>query len=485
MLPASACRRVGISLHLGEPKTLFELMNSLEESKLRFEAFINNLNENRLPTLSMQSAPIAELIDRIVELPQFTNKYFFFLIDEYENFSDSQQTVVNTLIKHSGEKYSFKIGVRELGLQVRATPNPDEQLISPSDYVRVNIAEKLSGTTFDKFALDICNQRISHLQLDISPSFTNITSLFPGLTDEEEAERLGVRKVISEQIRDLQLNLPDALSIAPLELFFCIFWARAQKLDIAEVLREREENHKSWVTRYQNYKFALLFTIRRGVPGIRKYFCGWRDFIQLSGSNIRYLLELVDQTLLLFLQREGGEFGNPVPPEVQTRAAELVGKKNVTELEGLSVKGAQLTKLVLGLGRIFEVMARQLEGHAAEVNQFAISDPDKASPPEFEDLIKSAVMHLALLRTASTKRGDVSDVKSFDYFLHPIFAPFFVFSHRKKRKMKLTQEQMLGLVGATARQTIAAILRENGREEESYLLPEQLLLFGQYYGRDS
>ncbi len=149
------------------------------------------------------------------------------------------------------------------------------------------------------------------------------------------------------------------------------------------------------------------------------------------------------------------------------------------------MKGAQLTKLVLGLGRIFEVMARQLEGHTAEVNQFAFSDPDKPISIEFEELIKSAVMHLALLRTAATKRGDVSDVKSFDYYLHPIFAPFFVFSHRKKRKMRISQEQVLGLVGSTARQTIAAILKENGREEESYLLPEQLLLFGQYYGLDS
>ncbi len=331
-LPVLACRHVGIALHLGEPKTLPELTCLLEESKLRFEAFINNLNESRLPPLSLQGAPVAELINRVAELPQFRDKYFFFLIDEYENFSDNQQTVVNTLIKHSGEKYSFKIGVRELGLRVRATLNPHEQLISPADYVRVDIAEKLAGRTFERFALDICNQRISHLQLADHRSLPSIEQLFPGLTDDEEAERLGVKKVISERTRGLKL--PDVSSIPPLELYFCIFWAKAQNVSIPDVLRERANYSEAWITRYNNYKFALLFTIRRALPGIRKYFCGWRDFIQLSGSNIRYLLELVDQTLFLFLQDGAGTFGAPVPPEIQTHAAELVGKKTSRSLRG-------------------------------------------------------------------------------------------------------------------------------------------------------
>jgi hypothetical protein len=78
MLPASACRRVGISLHLGEPKTLFELMNSLEESKLRFEAFINNLNENRVPTLSMlYCSPVLRHSAGLIQAANFRSAVVF------------------------------------------------------------------------------------------------------------------------------------------------------------------------------------------------------------------------------------------------------------------------------------------------------------------------------------------------------------------------------------------------------------------------
>jgi hypothetical protein len=125
-------------------------------------------------------------------------------------------------------------------------------------------------------------------------------------------------------------------------------------------------------------------------------------------------------------------------------------------------------------------MAQQLEGHAPEVNQFAlVGGPDHK--PEFDQLVSAAVMHLALVRTIATKRGDETDVKAYDYSLHPIFAPFFVFSHRKKRKMKVSEDQILGLASTSASETIRDVLKENGRliDED---LPEQLLLFGKYYG---
>jgi len=64
--------------------------------------------------MSLQGAPIDELLMQVVELPQFIGKHFFFLIDEFENFTDAQQVVMNTLIKHCGQNHSFKIGVKEL-----------------------------------------------------------------------------------------------------------------------------------------------------------------------------------------------------------------------------------------------------------------------------------------------------------------------------------------------------------------------------------
>jgi hypothetical protein len=477
MLARHDCNNIAISLHLMPSSTTQELLDNLNLSRLHFEAYLNNLNEDRVPPLSLQSAPISELINATVRLPQFRNKYFLFLIDEYENLLDDQQMIINTLIKHSGEKYTFKIGVRELGLRVRATMNPNEQLKSPADYVRINIAETLSGPAFKSFAHEICNQRINQLRADARP--LNIDSLLPGLTDDEEAELLGVAELNRQRMQREALDVGIIKDISPLELYFACVWADAQGKSLHETLSERRANRKTWKTRYENYKFAMLFTIREGKVGIRKYYCGWDTFIQLSGGNIRFLLQLVDQTLLL-AHRAGASIEKPVSPEIQTRSAEAVGKKNVGELEG-NIQGAQLTRLVLGLGRVFEVMARQPAGHTPEVSQFAISDGVPEDAREFEELMTSAVMHLALVRVISTKRGDETDLKSYDYGLPPIYAPFFGFSYRKKRKMKLRAAQIVSLTGPDAKETIRDILRENRRVMTDDL-PAQLMLFGKYYG---
>src|SRR5688500_6858433 len=96
----------------------------LAKARTRFEVFVNNVGDERdLPALSMQGAPLDALLRNVVQLPQFVGKHFFFLIDEYENLLDYQQQVLNTLIKHSGDVYTFKVAVRELGMRARSTLN--------------------------------------------------------------------------------------------------------------------------------------------------------------------------------------------------------------------------------------------------------------------------------------------------------------------------------------------------------------------------
>jgi hypothetical protein len=63
--------------------------------------------------------------------------------------------------------------------------------------------------------------------------------------------------------------------------------------------------------------------------------------------------------------------------------------------------------------------------------------------------------------------------------IHPIFSPFFEFSHRKKRKLVLSEVDLLGLVHDSSK-TIQAILARNNRTLDEPL-PEQLSLFKGYY----
>jgi hypothetical protein len=487
-IAARDCERLATSLHLPACRVHRELRHALDASRISFEAYINNVVDASRPLLSLQASPVDLLAEAVLSLPEFQGKQFFFLLDEYENFFDYQQQVVNTLIKHSEGRYCFKIGVRELGWRCRSTLNTNEQLVHPADYARVHIVEKLQGEAFRRFAREVCQKRISKITLPDQAVIREVEQLLPGLSEEEEAIKLGVEPLAKSVLSKVERESGHAYDVTlqamhALEVYFVGYWSESQSASTSEVLTEAEADPSAWKTRYGNYRHSILYTLRRGKRGIRKYYCGWDTFTQIAAGNIRYVLELVDQSLLAHFQ-ERGSLETPVTPETQTKVAQRVGQMNLSELEGLSVDGAHLTKLLLSLGRVFQVMASDALGHTPEVNQFHLStvpedlDEDPALE-EAERILNAAVMHLALLRTPGNKPGDVGDTKDYDYAVHAIFSALFEFSPRRKRKMSLSTEDLLGLI-RRPRETIRAILKDQKRQQTE-AIPEQLTLFERFY----
>jgi len=466
---------IAASLHTQPVDSLKELTEQLQLKRIAFEASVNNIADENSMQLSLQGAPVEILIKAFDKNPAFHGRSWYFLIDEYENFEPYQQQVVNTLIKHSGQHYTFKIGVKELGIRRKNTLNENEQLISPSDYVLIDIAEKLKGSQFESFALKVCNDRIKLTAAEADSNLTDIRELLPSLGETQ----------------GLRVKLIDALpsereaidSLSDLELYFLAGWAEKEKVSLEVAFKERLANRKSWDERFGNNKHGLLFALNRGRRGIRRYYAGWSVFVLMASSNIRYLLELVDQSLQLHFI-EGQDLRVPVPAETQTKAAQQVGKKNLAELEGLSVYGAKLTKLLLSLGRVFGQMAAEPFGHAPEVNQFHLTDfsvadlVDESLECKALALLESGIMHLALLRWPGNKLGAESETKDYDYAVHPIFSAFFVFSHRKKRKMILSPKDLIGFV-ESSQETIRDVLRRSNRDLEP--IPEQLEIFKGFY----
>ncbi|WP_156416587.1 MULTISPECIES: hypothetical protein [unclassified Sphingopyxis] len=126
-LPTSVCQDVADSLYLDVADDQAQLLKSIHRGRRRFEAFLNNLDPTALPPLSLQGQTIDDLCQAVLELPQFLGKSLFFIVDEFENLLDYQQVVLNTLIKHCGPHYTFKIGVRDLGWRKRSTLCPSSE----------------------------------------------------------------------------------------------------------------------------------------------------------------------------------------------------------------------------------------------------------------------------------------------------------------------------------------------------------------------
>lgn len=478
-LSTNLCRDLAESLYCDPATTQAELLTSIQRGVSRFEGWVNNIDPDNMPGLSMQQVVIDTLCNAVLELPQFSGKQLFFIIDEFENLLDNQQAVVNTLVKHCGPGYTFKIGVRELGWRRRSTLHDNEQLQSPADYERIDIDQRLDGEQFEKFAKEVCRLRA----IERFPSGLDLEAMLPSLSTEEEAKLLGVDARAREMLDELENASPAAVATVkdarPLELALIHYWSRTQKQPLTEVVADWNINRDAWDRRYHNYRVPLLFTLRGNRPGIRKYYSGWRTFTLLAGNNIRCLLQLVGEALRL--QREDGKpaDGEEIRPLIQTKAAVSVGGKNVRELEGLGVHGAQLTRLVLSLGRLFETLALEPQLRRPEITRFFF--PEDEPLGEVDELLQAAIMHLALVRRVSSQRTNL-DLKAYDYAVHPIFAAFFGFSHRDMRKIRLSPSSILKLMQDPKR-AIKEIIGDTSLSTDSPL-PDQLRLFENFYGRD-
>lgn len=481
-------------LCLQKPNNLSEVDDYLSESLIDLEIYINNIGSQDRPKIS--SAGALDSIFKLISINSvFENKTFFLIIDEYENLRDEQQQVINTLIKHTTTSYTFKIGVRKLGWRIRHTLNETENLISPADYVLIDIESRFDEDEFSSFAEEICNSRIKKIIDEVNlqePKF--VKELLASLSSEQEASLQGVATITDKLRKDIKATKDMQLieaekSIRDLDLYVIKYLADGKSENFINVFKTVPNNPSEWQYKFNEYRYASLFTLKSGRIGIKKYYAGWNTYVKLSAKNIRYLLELVERALILHL-KDGQKFNEAIKASTQTYAAQSIGRKNLEELDGLSTYGAKLTKLVLGLGRIFGVLASDSGGHAHEISQFRIRTRDQQSFSDSEDwlmrgdtpaseLVSAAVMHLAVIPFPGNKPKDEGETKENTYQLHPIFAPYFVFSHRKRRNLLLNESQIMGLL-EDPRKTIKEILEENNRELSDEI-PEQLKLFGDYY----
>lgn len=444
VLSKHACSLIATSLHLGDVSDYKELIHVLETAMYKFQADINNISDGNMPQLSLAGDPVKIVTEQARKLRQFSGKIFYLLIDEYENLLDSQQQIVNTLLKHVPQSYTIKIGVREMGWRVKHTMNPQESVIDPADYVLFNIVDEFTDETpdkFESFARDVCQLRIKDLLEEDGVEF-DIEQALVNLPYEDEAIKLGVEQTCQyKNILEFEKESGLDLGVSSLYKFFISYWSENHNSMLKDTIEDYFKNRKSWNTRYENYKYSLLFKIRtgRGSGGIQKYYAGWSTFVKLANGNIRYLMELVYRSYYIYLQ-EGGDITKPVSADVQTKAARNVGWKNLTELEGTWSNGAQLTRMVQTLGTIFSKLAKDGENSAPEIVQFEIEGERSART---EELLQAGIMNLALVRMPANKRRGCGSVKEFMYSLHPIFAPYFIYSFRRKRKMGLSDAEFL------------------------------------------
>ena len=418
----------------------------VEDGLWGFQAIINNVCSHNCTEIQLSTIgdPIKYCIACLKELPQFSNKSFYIILDEYENLEDYQQVIINTQIKHAADNYTFKIGVRELGWRQRHTLNPAEFLNDPADYVLLDINESFEGgEDFDQFAKDVCQKRFDML-LGNQSGF-NIENALEELTYEEEAIRLGVEQhALMKEFDKLPPNVFRKISGLPsLYKFTIAFWAHTHGVRLQEEIGNWIRNPGAWNVRYDNYKYHMLFKINvgRGSGQLQKYYCGFKTYAKLAANNIRFFMQLIYKTFYNHID-SGMSIMDLVSAEIQTDVAKKIGEKNLVQIESEYREGVRIVRLLKGFGRVFELLAKEQESGVPEMNQFQVSDIEGNN--DAYELLRVSVLNLALIRIRGNKLSG-TEIKDAVYFIHPIFAPFLGFSYRRKRKMTVTSKDITGL----------------------------------------
>lgn len=490
----SQLNSIALDLAIASPSSLEELSKNIKLATSALQLYVNNPEDVRCPTLSMQELPLRTFVEELAEAGLVEDQTIFCCIDEYENLYDYQQAILNTYVKHAEPPLSYKIGCRKNGFRNRQTLDGHDLLKVPDDYAEIEIVEE----GFDYFSRAVCELRLECAKEQGVKVPDKLSEFLSEMSFMEEVDKLGGSKV-AERVRNVlshhPSNVQSLVDKPNHELYFLQYWADVSANSIEELALDWLANEEQWKTRLDNHGFASLFWLSRGNKGqrIKKYYAGESTLRTLASGNIRYFLELIDTAIKRELSGkvDFGEAKIVISAKAQTEAAKEVGQRRLNQLEGLADNGVELKRLVLGIGKVFFEFARSPEGRAPETNSFLVKGKEE-EVHKIKQLLSEGVAHLAFEEQHATKATSPAEMRESEYRLHKIFSAFFEMSYRAKRRTNFEASDMLEVLGTSPSKAIARMIGKAPKNEKSENrkstpieeLPNQLALFSDFFGED-
>ncbi|MER3357827.1 MAG: hypothetical protein RLQ73_28190 [Hoeflea sp. D1-CHI-28] len=480
-IPSPTLKHIGAALGQDDvSRNADELLDRINDQIISLELFINNPAQATRPIFSIKETPIEQFAIALKKAGFLKHRLIYCCVDEYENLTPTQQSILNTYLKNCQPPLAYKIGLRRNGLKTRFTIDRDDQINTPDDYLEIDIAE----ADFPNFAREVVSLRLTLARQSGTNVPESLDDFLADISMPEEARRLGASR-IATKVRQSILGADDrdliewADAIPDEVIYFLGYWSAGGHGDVIELARDWMENPTTWNTRIGNYGQASLFWLSRGRKGarLRKFYCGTHTLIALASGNIRYFLELFDESIREQLSSASDSNCIILSPEAQTAAAKAVGRRRLGQIESLTQHGIDVKRMILAIGKVFFEFARD-PNKAPETNAFVLTG-DATKRAEIEDVLNDGVAHLAFEMTARTKATSHTEMRDAEYRLHPIYAPFFEYSHRRKRRATFDAADLL-LLRSNPKRAIANLLGDThaGSEDDA---PEQLRMFAPFY----
>ncbi len=385
------------------------------------------------------------LTEALTENNMFKDCFFIIIIDEYENFKDYQQIIINTKLKQvkQNHKVTYKLLMRDDGLRTSETLAKGQPIQDLHDYRSYNLIEMFERNKFSLHAKKIANKYIELNPYFKNKGYSDIDEILETIDYIEEANNISgaenslkqwlLKHYHSDKINNLLMWFNEEENLLKKTIAVNLLNQGKEQNHIINEFKKNTQKSKDW---YNNYKVGSLFWLY-SIKGLKKRYAGFNTLINLSGNNIRTMLEFCYSIVEEWISRE--EYHLPISTKLQNDVIHKCSEEYKKLLQSEDEYSIEVFNMVERIGRLFESLQKSPKQSEVEINHFSIDDD---MSEEVKKYIRKCYRTTAFRRIQSNKQKQLSNLRHDAWQLHPRFAPCFGISPRKKKQIYLKNDDV-------------------------------------------
>jgi hypothetical protein len=406
------------------------------------------------------------------------------LLDEYENFLQYQQIVINTLLRFTKPKIKFRIGMRLEGFKSFMMISKEDFIKEGREYRKVVLEEVLDkNKEYRGFLIEVARKRLDSIPALKEKQFTDIRAILSESEDHEQEAKELVRsapnkiyELFSKKLAKEDLNKVRYRENPLLELLNYIWLTRGVSPErTVQSMRDYLENRKTPDGRkyrrdyVDKYKLSLLFLLCR-IYKRKKLYYSFNTFAFLSSGIVGNFIELCRWSFAV-----GGWNDNDklridgfISKESQSKAARIFSEEEKKQISRIEDYGGLISQFVDNIGNIFHEYHVDFQMRYPETNQFAIN-VEVVRDRALRDAIKSAIKWSVIQRKPRMQRSAPSENLKDLYIINRIFSPSFQISYRTRggKSVLLNERSLRELMSGENFKTSKFLANANIFDEEN------------------